>query len=115
MKHTQLGAFEELVLLTIGVLQGDAYGVAIKKEIAEQTGRMPSIGALHSALSRLEKKGFIDSHEGGATKERGGRRKRYYVMTGAGKKALVVSKELRNNLFDRIPDISIDHLSIQVS
>lgn len=115
MKHTQLGAFEELVLLTIGVLQKDAYGVSIKKELQAHTGKIPSIGALHSALSRLEKKGFIDSYEGGATKERGGRRKRYYTITAAGKKALVVSKELRNNLFDQIPNISPDTLSLDIA
>ena len=73
MKGTYIGEFEEIVLLTIGILQDEAYGVAIKLEIEERTKRKPSIGALHSALNRLEKKGLFNSHEGGATKERGGR------------------------------------------
>ena len=87
MKFSRLGEFEELVLLTIGALNDQAYSVSIKKEIQAHTGRSPGIGALHSALSRLEKKGFVSSFEGGATKERGGRRKRYYHITGAGKRS----------------------------
>ena len=75
MKGTHLGEFEELVLLTIGVLKDDAYGIAITLDIKSRTGRTPSIGALHSALSRLEKKGFLNSHMEGATSERRGRRK----------------------------------------
>lgn len=110
MKGTYLGEFEEIVLLTIGVLQGDAYGVAIKLEIEKRTERKPSIGALHSALSRLEDKGFIESREGGATKSRGGRRKRYYTITAAGKRTLVKANELRNELFNLIPNLSFDGL-----
>jgi len=108
MKYTQLGAFEELVLLAIGVLQEDAYGVSIKKEITTQTGKKPSIGALHSALNRLEKKGLISSFEGGATDKRGGRRKRFYTISGTGLEALQTSYELRNRLIRRIPNLSLD-------
>ncbi|MFY0593603.1 PadR family transcriptional regulator [Roseivirga sp.] len=111
MKGTYLGEFEEIVLLTIGVLQDDAYGVAIKLEIESRTSRTPSIGALHSALSRLEDKGFIDSREGGATKSRGGRRKRFYNITAAGKATLVKANSLRNDLFKLIPNLSTDSLS----
>lgn len=111
MKYTGFGAFEELVLLTVGVLHEEAYGVAIKEEIESRTGRRPSIGALHSALSRLEKKGFISSLEGGATTERGGRRKRFYQLTSAGKEALIAARELRNDLFNNIPKFSWDALS----
>ena len=106
MKGTYLGEFEEIVLLTIGVLQDDAYGAAIKIEIEKRTDRKPSIGALHSALSRLEDKGFINSHEGGATQNRGGRRKRFYTITSAGKATLKKANELRNELFKLIPNIS---------
>lgn len=104
MKGTYLGEFEEIVLLTIGVLQEDAYGVAIKLEIEQRTNRTPSIGALHSALSRLEDKGFIKSREGGATKSRGGRRKRFYTITSAGENTLIKANELRNELFKLIPN-----------
>lgn len=110
MKGTYLGEFEEIVLLTIGVLQDEAYGAAIKLEIESRTSRTPSIGALHSALSRLEDKGFIDSREGGATKSRGGRRKRFYSITVAGKATLLKANELRNELFNLIPNLSTDGL-----
>lgn len=108
MKGTYLGEFEEIVLLTVGVLQEEAYGVAIKLEIEKRTNRTPSIGALHSALNRLQKKGFLKSFEGGATSERGGRRKRFYTITAAGERALVRSNELRNELFNLIPNLSIN-------
>lgn len=107
MKHTQLGEFEELVLLIIGTLRDDAYSISIKNLLKEQTGRNPSIGALHSALNRLEAKGFIESFEGGATKERGGRRKRFYSMTAFGRKALDQSYELRSGLYHSLPNLGL--------
>lgn len=110
MRYTRLGEFEELVLLTIAVLDEDAYGVSIKEHVQQHTGRKPSIGALHSALSRMTKKGLINSQEGGATAERGGRRKRYYRLTGAGKEALIVSHDLRTSLFNQIPKLNWDQL-----
>lgn len=108
MKFTQLGEFEELVLLTIGALQDNAYGVSVKNEIEEKTERNVSIGALHSALNRLEKKGFVESSLGGAKAERGGRRKRYYHITLAGQRALLKNYHLRTDLIRMIPNISID-------
>ena len=106
MKHTQLGEFEELVLLVVGSLHQNAYSISIKNELQEKTSRKPSIGALHSALNRLEKKGFIQSHEGGATAERGGRRKRFYEITAFGRKALDQSYELRSSLYHTLPQIN---------
>jgi PadR family transcriptional regulator PadR len=91
----KIGAFEELVLLAVGYLENNAYGVSIKETLAEKTGKDPSIGALHSALYRLEEKGFLISSEGGATKERGGRKKKYYKLTAYGRKVLIEAKELR--------------------
>lgn len=106
MKHTQLGEFEELVLLIVGSLHLNAYSISIKNELKEKTNRNPSIGAMHSALNRLEKKGFILSHEGGATGERGGRRKRFYKITAFGRKALDQSYELRSSLYQTLPTIN---------
>jgi PadR family transcriptional regulator PadR len=108
MKFTQLGEFEELVLLTIGALQDNAYGVSVKNEIEDKTDRKVSIGALHSALNRLEKKGFVESKMGGAKAERGGRRKRFYTITQSGEKALLKNYRLRSDLIRLIPNISID-------
>ncbi|MFY0652866.1 MAG: PadR family transcriptional regulator [Cyclobacteriaceae bacterium] len=106
MKGTHLGEFEELVLLVIGALKDDAYSISIKEELKSKTGRNPSIGALHSSLNRLQEKGYITSHEGGATAARGGRRKRFYIITSAGKAAATKSYELRSGLFKLIPDLT---------
>jgi len=57
MKGTSLGEFEELCLLAVGILQGDAYGVAIKEEVESRAGRKSTISTIHSTLIRLEKKG----------------------------------------------------------
>lgn len=103
MKYTQLGEFEELVLLVIGSLGDNAYSISIKEEIKKHTKRNPSIGALHSAFNRLEKKGFVESYEGGATTKRGGRSKRFYLMTAHGRKALDQSFELRSTLYHSLP------------
>ena len=94
-----LGEFEELVLLTVAALDGDAYGVSIQQDIETRCKRSISIGALHSTITRLEEKGFLKSWTGGATQERGGRSKRYFEVTQAGKKALTESKSLRDELW----------------
>ena len=100
MKGTYLGEFEELVLLTIAALEGEAYGVAIKDDIETRTKRPISIGSLHSTITRLEDKGFVVSELGGATKERGGRRKRYFKLTRLGIGALNRVKIQRDELWD---------------
>lgn len=106
MKGTHLGEFEELVLLAVGALADDAYGVAIKEFITEKTNRKPSIGALHSALSRLEDKGFLKAKIGESTKVRGGRRKKYYIITIGGKEALRVINVQRSELYGMIPNLN---------
>lgn len=108
MKRTNLGEFEELVLLIIGAMDGKAYGVPIKNKIKEQTGREASVGALHSALYRLEDKGMIEAEVGGATAERGGRRKKFYRITNVGKQALVTTYTLREGLLKQIPDLNFN-------
>ena len=106
MKGTYLGEFEELVLLTVGALFPEAYGVAVMDEIEKETGRVVNISAIHSAMRRLEDKGYVKSFIGGATNERGGRRKRYFELTSFGKKALDEAQSMRLKLYNRIPDIS---------
>lgn len=103
MKKMTLGAFEELVLLTVGVLQDNAYGVTIREELEENLKKDISLGALYAALQRLEDKGWVDSRVGGITEKQGGRRKQYYDITETGVTALHEVKSLRNQLFDRLP------------
>ena len=103
MKKLTLGAFEELVLLTVGVLQDNAYGVTIKMELEAQMKKSISLGALYAALQRLEDKGWVDSRVGGITEKQGGRRKQYYDITREGVLALEEVRSMRNGLFDRLP------------
>lgn len=107
MKGTQLGEFEELVLLVVGVLFPEAYGLNIRVEIISQTKRKVAIGAVHSALSRLNEKGFLESELAEGTHERGGRRKRLFKITAGGKQALEKNHELRNSLFSQIPEMAL--------
>ena len=75
MKKQRLGEFEELVMLAVGILYDNAYGVSIEKEIEQRLKRKVSVGALQSALRRLEGKGYLKTHEGEETQEREGRPK----------------------------------------
>lgn len=108
MKKFQLGEFEEVVMLTVAILYENAYGVSIKKEIENRLKRGVSVGALQSALKRLEDKDFLDSHEGQATQERAGRPKRFFKITSLGKQAMQHTKETRNALWDAIPSVALD-------
>ena len=108
MKGTHLGEFQEIALLTILVLGDDAYGVSIKREINKNMKRSISRGALHTALTRLEEKGLLTSRQGESNEERGGRPKRYYEVTNRGKQALHDAREMRDQLWDRIPSIRLE-------
>jgi PadR family transcriptional regulator, regulatory protein PadR len=79
-----LGEFEYLLLTAATRLGKDAYGVAIRKDIEEATGRACSIGALYTTLDRLEEKGLIQTHMGDPTPQRGGRPKRMVRVTAKG-------------------------------
>ncbi len=108
MKQYQLGEFEEIVILTIGVLYDEAYGVSIKREIESRLSRNVSMGALHTALVRLEDKGYIKSFAGEATEERAGRPRKYFQITALGKKAMAYTKETRDALWRSIPKVVFD-------
>jgi DNA-binding PadR family transcriptional regulator len=106
MKKYQLGEFEEIVMLTVGVLYKNAYGVSIKKEIEDRLKRKVSVGALQSALKRLEDKGYLKSFEGESTEERAGRPKKYFQITAYGKKAMEYTKNTRDELWSAIPKVA---------
>jgi DNA-binding PadR family transcriptional regulator len=105
MKGTYLGEFEEIVLLAAGILNNAAYGVSIRNEIENQSGRSVNIGAVHTALHRLEEKGFLKSKFGEATEARGGKRKRLFTLTSYGIKALKEAQELRNHMWSQFPKV----------
>lgn len=95
-----IGEFEELVLLTIANLGKEAYGLALIRDINERTKRNLSMGAMHSTLTRLEEKGYVTSYLGEPTKERGGRKKRYFELTSLAKTSLTEMKSLRDELWN---------------
>lgn len=104
MKRTYLGEFEEIVLLTVAVMEGGAYGVALTHEIIEQTGRSVRLNQIHAALQRLEDKSMVQSEMGEPTAERGGRRKRLFTVTAYGRRTLQEIQEVRASLWNRMPD-----------
>jgi len=106
MNRSNLGEFEEIVLLTVGVLYDDAYAVAITKEIIEQSGRSVNVSAVHKSLYRLESKGMLDSRLSDPESKRGGKRKRLFNITPFGKNALDESMKLRMSLRQQIPELA---------
>jgi len=109
MKREFLGEFEELVLTMVGVLQEEAYGNAIVQEIRERVGREVNLSAVHVTLYRLEDKGLVKSIMGGATNERGGRRKRIFSITNAGLATLKAMKDARVDLWKLIPQLKMSY------
>jgi DNA-binding PadR family transcriptional regulator len=105
MPKEYLGEFEELILTLVAILDKEAYGNAIVKEIEEQIQRQVNLGGVHVTLYRLEDKGYIKSRVGGATNERGGRRKRFFTITAAGLSLLKSMKEDRQHLWKLVPQL----------
>jgi PadR family transcriptional regulator PadR len=103
MGRSYLGEFEELVSLTVASMKGEAYGAAITHVIQQKTGRMVVLSAVHVALYRLEEKGLVTSSIGGATQERGGRRKRLFRITAYGVPILAEMRQAREELWQLIP------------
>lgn len=106
MAQQTLGEFEELVLLMVAALHDEAYGVTILENLETNLERRVNISAVHVALKRIEDKGFVKSRFGGITGDRGGRRKKFYVITALGKRILDQQYTLRTNLYKQIPKIS---------
>lgn len=108
MKATSLGEFEEIVLLTVGTLHDEAYGVLVRRELEERLQLKVNISAVHSALYRLESKGFLSTRIGEATQKRGGKRKKYFQVTAFGMQALRDARSLRTSLWNALPKILLE-------
>ncbi|MCE7071067.1 MULTISPECIES: PadR family transcriptional regulator [Dyadobacter] len=104
MKKTILGELEELVLLVVAASTEQMYGVPVMEQLQLHAGRSFTIGAVHTTLYRLEEKGFLSSSVGGATTDRGGRRKRFFALTAAGATVLAEIRTMRENLWQAIPE-----------
>lgn len=88
-----LGEFEQLVLLAVVRCADAAYAGSVRDEMETRTGRTFSRGAVHVTLDRLERKGYLRSSMGAPTAERGGKAKRLFIITAAGRKTLQASLE----------------------
>lgn len=105
MKGNYLGEFEELVMLTCALLKEEAYGINIVEEINAKTGRKVNLSAVHVTLYRLEDKGMVKSEMGGATAQRGGRRKRIFQLTSIGINLLKEAKQNREQFWRQLPEL----------
>ena len=90
---------EELVLLAVLKLKDDAYGVPIRRLLIRETGMDWSIGAVYVPLSRLAKAGFLETEIGEPTSERGGKRKKFYLLTPRGMKALAFARKVSDAMW----------------
>lgn len=101
-KEKFLGEFEQFILLAIIKLGDQAYGSSMRQLLAEAINRDVSIGALYTTLERMEKKGLVSSRMGEATAKRGGRAKKYFAVTGAGRTALNRSRQALQQMWDGV-------------
>lgn len=99
------GEFELVVLLAVVRLGDEAYGMEIRREIEERTGRGVSIGAVYATLDRLRDKGLLEAEMGEPTAERGGRAKRFFELSRAGEAALARSREMFASLLEGIAEL----------
>ena len=107
MKNRSLGEFEELVLLAVCILEKEAYGISVKREVEKHSGRSILLGAVHITLYRLQDKGWLRSEMGGNTDERGGRRKRFFTITDAGMRQLQAAQDVRQKMWQLIPQLRL--------
>ena len=108
MEPHKIGEFEELVLLTVGILHGNAYGISIKDEIEERLDRQVSVGALQITLRRLEKIGLLKSIVGESSEARRRRPKLYFTITPYGKRAIEYTRQTRNELWNALPELVLN-------
>lgn len=101
-----LGEFEQVVLLAVARLGEEGYGVTVRREIEERTGREVSVGAVYATLDRLESKGLLRSWEGEPTPVRGGRARRHFAVEPVGVRALRETRSMMASLWDgvELPD-----------
>jgi len=105
MARDYLTDFELMILLSILRVGENAYGVPIAREIEETGGRTVLLGAIYTALDRLEQNGLVTSSYGDPTPERGGRAKRYFKLTGKGLKSVKDTRRAFTALWSGIPQL----------
>lgn len=107
MTHQGLGEFEQIVLLAIAHLGGEAYGIPIVEEIERRTGRSAARAAVYVTLRRLEEKGFVSSRMSDPTPERGGKGRRYAKLQPAGARALREARQVAESMWQGLDPASL--------
>jgi PadR family transcriptional regulator len=97
-----LSRAEEIILLAILQLEGEAYGLSIRSFIKKTTGREWSLAQIYDPLSRMSNKGYVRKSKGAPSAERGGRHKCLYAVTPDGKNALRKLRSLQERIWARI-------------
>ena len=100
-----LTRMEEILLLTVQRLDPEAYGVTIRAAVEELLGKSVSVGAVYVPLDRLAERGYLETHYGAPTPERGGRRKKYFKLTQRGINILGETKALNDALWENVPNL----------
>lgn len=103
-----LSRTEELLLNCILRLEEEAYTFMIREKLKEITGKTWAFGAIFISLDRLERKGYVHSHLGDETPERGGRRKRFYSVSKEGLKALAEIRKIDQSMWEDLPVSILD-------
>ena len=102
MKGDRLGEFEELTLLAVRAIKGEAYGVPVQRFVEKATGRDVTMGAVYAALTRLEAKGYVRSSVTAPTQVRGGKARRVFDVTAEGTRTLMSLKRVRDRIWHAI-------------
>lgn len=102
MTTTSPGSLELAALLAVARLGNDAYGLAVRADLAERTGRDYSVGAVYTTLQRLEDKGLLKSRSSDPLPVRGGRSRRHFSLTGAGARALREAEQQARAMWDGV-------------
>ena len=92
-KGDHLGEFEQLVMLALLRLKDDAYGMRVRQEIQSRTERSVSIGSVYATLQRLERKGYVRSSVSDPQPIKGGRARKFFLVTREGGRALLHTQE----------------------
>jgi DNA-binding PadR family transcriptional regulator len=107
-KSDSLGDFEQLVVLALLRLGDGAYGMLVRREIEDRTGREVSLGAIYATLDRLENKGMVSSRLGGAGDSRRGRAKRYFTVEAPGRTALRRALDAVDRMRAGVPGLHVE-------
>ena len=102
MKGDRLGEFEELTLLAVRAIKGEAYGVPVQRFVEKATGRNVTMGAVYAALARLEAKGYVRSAVSEPTQVRGGKGRRVFDVTLEGTRTLTSLRRVRDRIWRAI-------------